>query len=579
VIFVGGRRRGRGGPQFRERPVRHGLDCVLVLPNPLPKTRSSTPPAPSPVADTPSGRSGEFPRIDGRIDPRLVEGAALLSAGLGVWLVIVLVRNAWISDDAFITYRIVDNFVHGRGMTWNPGQRVQAFTHPAWFFLMSAAYAITRELYFTALVLSIGISCAALWLACTKLARGAFSAVPFLAALLFSRSIVDYSTSGLENPLANLLLVVWLWLLARHPGRAISPWFDVVTGLIVFNRLDSALIVLPVWSWVLYRRFAAKGLRNGVLPALLRSWGPLSLWLAFATFYFGFPLPNTAYAKLGVGIPAAERIQQGLLYVLQMVADDPVSAVVLGLGLGYAWLGREFWQRLVVIGALLYLGYVVWIGGDFMAGRFFTMPLMIAAAALLRMRGDPASSITLAMVLAAAGAFGPAPPPLSGRLADARIEPRRGEKIFGVVDERRFRFPELGLMQVHRGVEMPQGKRREQGIELAGRPGDEIQGAGIRGFYAGPKTPLVEIYALTDPFLARLPASIEKDWIMGHFEREIPDGYADSLRTGKNLVKDRKLRALYEEIRIVTQGPLWSWRRFHGIVRLNSGAYDALAKR
>jgi hypothetical protein len=38
----------------------------------------------------------------------------------------LVVRNAWLSDDAYITFRTVDNFIHGYGLTWNVAERVQS---------------------------------------------------------------------------------------------------------------------------------------------------------------------------------------------------------------------------------------------------------------------------------------------------------------------------------------------------------------------------------------------------------------------------------------------------------------------
>jgi len=48
----------------------------------------------------------------------------------------VMVKNAWLSDDAYITLRTVYNFIHGYGLTWNVGERVQTYTHPLWMFLL-----------------------------------------------------------------------------------------------------------------------------------------------------------------------------------------------------------------------------------------------------------------------------------------------------------------------------------------------------------------------------------------------------------------------------------------------------------
>ncbi|MBN1250426.1 MAG: hypothetical protein JXC32_22370, partial [Anaerolineae bacterium] len=70
----------------------------------------------------------------------------------------LVVRNAWLSDDAYITFRTVDNFVHGYGLTWNVAERVQVYTHPLWMFLLSGVYAITREITITSQVVSILVS-------------------------------------------------------------------------------------------------------------------------------------------------------------------------------------------------------------------------------------------------------------------------------------------------------------------------------------------------------------------------------------------------------------------------------------
>ena len=43
-------------------------------------------------------------------------------------LAVVILLMAWLSDDAYITLRVVDNAVNGLGLTWNPAERVQAYT-------------------------------------------------------------------------------------------------------------------------------------------------------------------------------------------------------------------------------------------------------------------------------------------------------------------------------------------------------------------------------------------------------------------------------------------------------------------
>ena len=46
----------------------------------------------------------------------------------GAIFLVVLVRSAWVSEDAYITLRTVDNFVNGYGLRWNVSERVQTYT-------------------------------------------------------------------------------------------------------------------------------------------------------------------------------------------------------------------------------------------------------------------------------------------------------------------------------------------------------------------------------------------------------------------------------------------------------------------
>src|SRR5262245_52183322 len=94
----------------------------------------------------------------------------LVAGGCAAFLLLLL-RTAWLDDDAYITFRTVDNFLNGYGLRWNVANRVQAYTHPLWMFLMTGAAAITGEVYFASILLSFVISIAAVALVLTRLTR------------------------------------------------------------------------------------------------------------------------------------------------------------------------------------------------------------------------------------------------------------------------------------------------------------------------------------------------------------------------------------------------------------------------
>ena len=85
---------------------------------------------------------------------RVAIGVLLTALFLGI-----VIRYGWVAEDAYITLRTVDNFVHGDGLRWNVAERVQAYTHPLWTLLLCAIYAVTREdfrtLIFTGAALSL----------------------------------------------------------------------------------------------------------------------------------------------------------------------------------------------------------------------------------------------------------------------------------------------------------------------------------------------------------------------------------------------------------------------------------------
>jgi len=127
--------------------------------------------------------------------------------------VLLLLRTAWITDDAMITFRSVLNLTHGFGATWNVGERVQAYTHPLWFLLLSLAYFVTRDILYTSLYLSIGLVALSVGLLVSRVAHSLPSALLALSILGCSKAFIEYSTSGLENPLSLLLLAVLFALL------------------------------------------------------------------------------------------------------------------------------------------------------------------------------------------------------------------------------------------------------------------------------------------------------------------------------------------------------------------------------
>jgi arabinofuranosyltransferase len=152
--------------------------------------------------------------------------------------------------------------------------------------------------------------------------------------------------------------------------------FALLASLAFLNRPDAILIFAVPLAEMTVRTLRAYGRRT--LGPLAVGFAPAAAWLVFATVYYGFPLPNTYYAKVANGIPRSLMVRQGFAYLLNSVRHDPITLGTIGLATLFA-AGTSGAPRRAAISALVYVVYTVSVGGDFMSGRFFAMPFRSAA--------------------------------------------------------------------------------------------------------------------------------------------------------------------------------------------------------
>jgi len=494
-----------------------------------------------------------------------------LSAVFGV----ILVRSAWITEDAYITLRTVDNFINGYGLTWNITERVQAYTHPLWMLALSVLYFFTHEAFYTTLILSLACSLGAFLVVVKMMRRISLATVAGLSVLFFSKAFIDFSTSGLENPATHLLLagflLVFLSSQQAFDGKKIF-WLSFIAALATVNRMDTILFFLPALIYVLVRQRSWATLKWMALGFL-----PFILWELFSVIYYGFPFPNTAYAKLNTGLARKDLLEAGYLYFINSLHWDPITLLVIGTSLGITVIQGNWREKMVFLGVSLYLVYVFWIGADYMSGRFFSAALLVAVV-LLNQRFASVSlsgGMILLVFVVIMGFISPTPTLTS--IDDASFSTGRTD-INSIADERSFYYQPSSLIYDKRKTIEPFHDWVFRGLQLKAE-GVKVQpllNIGFAGYFAGPKIYIIDRLALADPLLARLAPIPTENFFAGHFERAIPDGYFESVKNNENRLKDPNLAQYYDKIRLLTRAPLWSVERFVTIWEMNTGKYDYL---
>lgn len=515
------------------------------------------------------------PRPDNRGQHRLLLGAAI------AFLAVLILRTAWISDDAQITFRVLENFREGFGLVWNPGERVQVYTHPLWMLLLLIAQSFTHELYLTPILLGLLLSIAAVAIVAFRLGREGGGIIAVLA-LSFSSAFVDYSTGGLENPLSHFLLAIYFTMFIQH-RHAMTPRIlsrlTILVALILLTRMDLILLVAPAWFVALWSCRKARP-RTVSIRSLVPGAAILAAWFLFSLIYYGFLLPNSAYAKLGHGTAARDLLLQGFLYLLDSLTFDPVTLPFIACACIAAITPAQRRECApIAIGLLLYVVYTLKIGGDFMSGRFFAAPLFAAAIIVARLPIPPASSrfAAIAAIIIVLGLASPTPTISSEAAHLTEITRWDHVRRTGIHNERYFIAISTGLANMTR-------KQLAEAMRKPRQP-DQVRKvictlwAGAPGRTFGTVSHIIDPVGVADPLTARLPARENPDWNVSHWERVIPDGMVETKLRGVSLYTDPGVAAFAAHLDRIVSGPLLSRERLRSIWLMNTGQLNRLVSR
>lgn len=557
---------------------------------------------------------------------RLREQRSLLLAGVCFGFMVLGV--SYLDEDAFISFRVVDNFVNGYGLRWNVDERVQVFTHPLWVLLLIPLHALFRDIAVSSYLLSWTLSCAAFLLVGAQLSkRRKLLFFGLLLPLLVSQSFTDYTSSGLENPLVFL----WLALLARQlfNEQVSLRWVVLLAAFAAISRPDTPLMFLPAVAWLLWVTPWRRAVMDSFIGAI-----PALLWALFALGYYGILFPNPKYAKLNGGVERSVYLEHGWLYLLDVLRNDTVTFV--GLVLAPCFVGAVVvvrgrapivrsgvngaepgaspssaegahpWRAaltqsgaqraaLLLGGVVLYQLYVIWIGGDFMAGRHWAAPYFLTVSTLslwsAQQPADREDQLSLAVVAVVLFArFGLQPLIAERDVIEERSQDRYAMIRSGQLRVQRFNcgffealFAPRGGPEKHswsrRGL-----KDRDRARAFKRRHPNQnyvvgFSAAGKAPFFAGPEVIYVDTLGIVDPLLARLPDADGKVRIIGHLGRKIPRGYLEARRKGNLSGMHPDLARYYEHLRQLTSAPLFSSERWHQIAAWNSGQADVYLER
>ncbi len=227
---------------------------------------------------------------------RMIVGLLLAAgAAMRLWLIFGL---EFLEEDSLITLRYAKNLWEGHGLVYNPGQRVMGFTSPLWTLLTSPIIGLfqpgSARLVLTLLCLVLYSSAVAVFLklAPSGFKLGSWGLLVFAGSLALEPRLVAESVSGMEMSLFLLLISAAFWAAETKRlylafGLASASFLTRPEGAIVWALLFIYVAASPD------RKFRKLPLIESAVPSA----AIVLPWLAFATLYYGSPIPRSAASK------------------------------------------------------------------------------------------------------------------------------------------------------------------------------------------------------------------------------------------------------------------------------------------
>lgn len=306
--------------------------------------------------------------------PTLALSALLLLATFWAWLFTRVPL-----DDAFIYLRYADNFLAGKGLVFNVAERVDGYTSYLWMLIV-----IAIRTAFGSSALPVQLAGLALYLAHVPLLaaygrwRHGASWRAWLPALLYVAAPANaiWAGSGLETMLFSVLVLSMInFYLFADQTRWPRVFVGVIGALVGMSRPEGVTVYGALLLIETGRQLATTHRLDW--RQLLSYAAGLLVYAAFFVSrlrYYGYPLPNTFYVKVGFN---HDVWRHGLVYLLEFLRVHAGGLAVLATvalhGVAFRRREKAFWTCAGV--ALALAAAVVMSGGNNWPFWRYALPL------------------------------------------------------------------------------------------------------------------------------------------------------------------------------------------------------------
>ena len=290
----------------------------------------------------------------------------------------------YLIDDAYISFRYADNFVQGKGLVYNEGEKVEGYTNFLWVILISGFMKMNLSPVIISKILGILFGFLSLIIAfyiskeTNKKKEDVYNFIPCLF-LICNSSYCVWTTGGLETHLFGFLVLLGVFFylegIYNRKSNIYSSLFYVFACmsrpegiLFVFVSFIHRLILGIIKKNKIYLKDAFLFIGSFIILLLP--------YLLFKLWYYGEILPNTFYVKV---VSGQEVYNAGKFYLTEFFTKNFNILLIVNLVVLCIYSVKEVWFSYLISLILPFCIYIFLVGGDhFPCFRFFVpiLPLL-----------------------------------------------------------------------------------------------------------------------------------------------------------------------------------------------------------
>jgi arabinofuranosyltransferase len=286
-------------------------------------------------------------------------------------------------DDAYISYRYGKNLMNGNGLVYNQGEYVEGYTNFLWTIITAPFTkfgSVDVAVFSSILGLCISIFNLLLIAMISKEFSGSLADYTKYLLLLPSLflalddSIAFWAIGGMEFPVYTLFIlgVIYNYFKINEDGRHLRYIILFLICCTLTRPEGNMIYAITAAHMFLYR----KKINNfkKVFARMIFYYAVFCLaYYGFKYFYYGQIIPNTFYAK---GVTDWKmNFVLGTKY-LALCTGTRMYIFIFILFIPFKKVFKEFKYSYLILFSLIYIIYLVAVGGDWMIANRFFVPVL-----------------------------------------------------------------------------------------------------------------------------------------------------------------------------------------------------------